>query len=98
MLFSGLKKESKTTLASAFGLRGNAFTQSVNKHLLSGTSLRATTSIAVDKLSASIPNIFHDSSVGGPLELVRHELTMALTGAVYGPQNPYNDPNIEASW
>ncbi|KAF1912175.1 cytochrome P450 [Ampelomyces quisqualis] len=98
MMFSGLKKESKVTLAGAFGLNGNAFTKSVHKHLLPGASLLATTSNAVEKLCASLPNNLDNSSTQGLLELVRHELTMALTGAVYGPENPYNDSKIEASW
>jgi hypothetical protein len=98
MLFSGLKTESKVTLASAFELNGNAFTKSVHKHLLSGVSLRTTTIGAVDKLCESLPVNFDNPSAEGLLELVRHELTMALTGAVYGPENPYNDPKIEASW
>jgi hypothetical protein len=98
MLFSGLTKESKAALASAFGLSDNAFTQSVHKHLRSDTYLRTTTSNAVERLSASIPSCLNDSSFGVLLDLVRRELTMALTGAIYGPEKPYHDPNIEASW
>ncbi|KAI0439828.1 cytochrome P450 [Xylaria telfairii] len=28
----------------------------------------------------------------------RHEILMATTDAIYGPQNPYRDPGIEAAW
>jgi hypothetical protein len=97
MLFSGLNQKSRRILTKAFGLRGNAFTMSVHKYLLSGPSLGVATSTAVDKLSASLPNNFADTK-GGLLEIVRHELTLAMTGAVYGPENPYDDPDIEGSW
>jgi hypothetical protein len=98
MLFSGMNKKSQGILAKAFGINGNAFTMSVHKHLLSGPSLRIATSTAVDRLSASLPNNFTERGGEGLLELVRHELTLALTGAIYGPENPYDDPAIEASW
>ncbi|KAH3913975.1 hypothetical protein HBH56_096770 [Parastagonospora nodorum] len=98
MLFSGMNKRSQGILAKAFGVNGNAFTMSVHKHLLSGPSLRIATSTAVDRLSASLPNNFTERGGEGLLELVRHELTLALTGAIYGPENPYDDPAIEASW
>jgi hypothetical protein len=90
MLFSGLNTKSRRILTKTFGLQ-------VHKYLLSGPSLRVATSTAVEKLSASVPNNFAESS-GGLLELVRHELTLAMTGAIYGPENPYDDPHIERSW
>jgi hypothetical protein len=98
MLFSGLNKDSQTKLRNAFGLKGNGFTMSVHRYLLSGESLKAATRTAVDRLSASLPNSFAGNNEGGLLESMRHELTMALTGAIYGPENPYNDPTIEDSW
>lgn len=98
MLFSGMNKESQGILARAFGVNGNAFTMSVHKYLLSGPSLKMATSTAADRLSASLPNNFAERSGEGLLELVRHELTLAMTGAIYGPENPYDDPAIEASW
>jgi hypothetical protein len=98
MLFSGMNKQSQSILTKAFGVNGNAFTMSVHKYLLSGPSLRAVTTTAVDRLSASLPNNFAQNHAEGLLELIRHELTLALTGAIYGPENPYDDPEIEASW
>ncbi|KAJ4378044.1 hypothetical protein N0V83_000874 [Neocucurbitaria cava] len=71
---------------------------SVHKYLLSGSSLKVATMAAVDRLSASLPNSFEEGREEGLLELVRHELTIAMTGALYGPENPYDDPEIEASW
>jgi hypothetical protein len=98
MLFSGLNKESQHILGGAFGLEGNSFTMSVHKYLLSGTYLKTATRAAVDRLSASLPNNIAGTYQGGLLDLVRHELTLALTGAIYGPENPYEDPLIETSW
>jgi hypothetical protein len=98
MLFSGMNNESQKILTKAFGANGNAFTMSVHKYLLSGPSLRAVTIAAIDKLSASLPNNFAQNNAEGLLELVRHELTLALTGAIYGPENPYDDPEVEGSW
>jgi hypothetical protein len=85
MLFSGLNKDSQTTLRNAFGLQGNGFTMSVHKYLMSGPSLKAATKTAVDRLSASFPNL-EDGRQEDLLELVRHELTLAMTGAIYGPE------------
>jgi hypothetical protein len=98
MLFSGLNSESQSTLRKAFGLKGNGFTMSVHKYLLSGPSLRIATKAAVDLLTTSLPNNFSDTRTGGLHEMVRHELTLAMTGAIYGPENPFDDPAIEASW
>jgi hypothetical protein len=98
MLFSGLNTESQNTLRKAFGLKGNGFTMSVHKHLLSGPSLKMATKTAVDRLTASLPNNLTRYSQSGLQEAVRHELTLALTGAIYGPENPYDDPEIETSW
>ncbi|KAH7381244.1 cytochrome P450 [Phaeosphaeria sp. MPI-PUGE-AT-0046c] len=97
MLFSGLNSRSQAILGKSFSKR-NAFTMSVHKYLLSGPSLAAVTSTALDKLSSSLPNTLTGDGKRGLMELVRHELTMALTGAIYGPENPYDDIHIEASW
>lgn len=98
ILFSGLNKESQAAFRKGFIEKGNTFTMSVHKYLLSGPSLVAVTTTAVDRLSASLPNSFFSDGERGLMELVRHELTLALTGAIYGPENPYDDPQIEQSW
>jgi hypothetical protein len=82
MLFSGMNKESEQTLRKVFNVKGNGFTMSVHKFLLSGPSL----SVPINLAS------------GGLVEQVRHELTLCMTGAIYGPENPYDDPQVEASW
>ncbi|KAF2030421.1 cytochrome P450 [Setomelanomma holmii] len=94
MLFSGLNAESQSILRKAFGKHGNAFTMSVHKYLLSGPSLNTATRTAMDRLSASLPNSFADNRKGAMLGTLRHELTLALTGAIYGPENPDFVPGI----
>lgn len=98
MLFSGLNAESQATLQEAFGLHGNGFTMSVHKYLLSGPSLKVATKAAVDRLTAGLPTYSARDDQDGLLEMVCRELTLALTGAIYGPENPYDDPTIEGSW
>lgn len=97
MLFSGLNKKSQATLRKAFGTHGNGFTMSVHKYLLSGDSLKIATQAAIDRLRGGLSNRV-DEVKGGLQEIVRHELTLAMTGAIYGPENPYDDPEVEESW
>ena len=99
ILFSGLNKTSQNTLRKAFHSNGNEFTLSIHKYLQSGPTLKMATITAINKLAASIPN-FNGASVRrvGLLHAIRHDLTLALTGAIYGPESPYNDPEIEAAW
>jgi hypothetical protein len=96
MLFSGLNQDSQRILRNDFGVHGNGFTMSVHKYLISGPSLNAATRTAVDRLSVSISNNLAGNS-GELLESVRHELTLSLTGAIYGPESLYDDPQVEAS-
>ncbi|KAL6709802.1 hypothetical protein ACN47E_000587 [Coniothyrium glycines] len=97
MLFSGLNRESRSILGSAFEAHGNSFTKSVHEHLLSGPSLCNVTRAAIDRLSASL-SVRSAESCEGLLEFVRHELTLALTGAIYGPSNPFDNVAVENSW
>ncbi|KAJ4349675.1 uncharacterized protein N0V89_008292 [Didymosphaeria variabile] len=98
MLFSGLKTRSKQTLTKAFGVHGNGFTKSVHKYLASGSDLQAATRTAVEKLTASTRNIPATQDQVGLYETLRHQLCLALTGAIYGAENPYDDPAVETSW
>lgn len=98
MLFSGVDKASQRLLRGAFSTEGNSFTMSVHKYLVSGPSLEVATKMAIDRLSASLPKSIAQHRQGGLLDAVRHELTLALTGAIYGEENPYDDPEIEKSW
>lgn len=98
MLFSGLNTESRNTLRKQYASKGNGFTLSVHKYMLSGPSLGIATKAAIDVLTASLPNSLMSNEKSGLQEIVRHELTSALTGAIYGPENPYDDPTVETSW
>ncbi|KAF1976962.1 cytochrome P450 [Bimuria novae-zelandiae CBS 107.79] len=98
MLFSGLTKSSKATLVQAYGIHGNGFTKSVHKHLSSGSGLQAATRTAVDRMAASVPNNLVTQGSVGLYDALRHQLMLALTGAIYGPENPYDDPATQASW
>lgn len=98
MLFSGLSKESRKVMKQAVDTGGNRFTQGVHKYLSAGHTLQVATRTAVDKLSASVPNNFAGADQTGLLDILRHDIGLALTGAVYGAENPYDDPEIEASW
>lgn len=97
MLFSGLNAKSQAALREGFALHGNGFSMSVHKYLLAGESLKVATKSAIDRLTGSLSNRV-DEVKGGLQDFVRHELTLAMTGAIYGPENPYDDPAIEQSW
>jgi hypothetical protein len=96
-LFSGLKQESQNILKKAYDGNGNGFTSLVHQYLKDGFFLRNASRAAVVHLSGTVPQFLR----GVPLNLfdtVRHTLTMAFTDTVYGPHNPFRDPEIEANW
>jgi hypothetical protein len=96
-LFSGLHKKSQETLHAAYTSEGNCFAKSVRNNLLSGPVLVDTTRSAIGTLSASLSSgLLKDREE--LYELVRHQLTVSLTTAIYGPENPYKDHTVEASW
>jgi cytochrome P450 len=98
MKFSGLSKEGRKIMNETVNTIGNSFTLSVHQYLLSGDTLRRATGAAVNRLVSGVPNSLARPKQIGLLEGIRHELMLAMTGAVYGPKNPYDDPVIEASW
>ncbi|KAF2438088.1 cytochrome P450 [Karstenula rhodostoma CBS 690.94] len=98
MLFSGLNRTSKDTLTKAYGAHGNGFTKSVHRYLASGLDLHAATRTAVEKLTVGIRCGFAGQGQVGLYDALRHQLCLALTGAIYGAENPYDDPAVEASW
>lgn len=100
LLFSGVDKKSETLLRNRFADKGNTFTASIRKYLGQESALEVASRHALDQLSASISNSFLLSSRSEIplLRTVQHDLLLAFTGAVYGPENPYSDPEIEKSW
>ncbi|PVH98227.1 cytochrome P450 [Periconia macrospinosa] len=97
ILFSGMSKDAKEVLKAGYS-HGNQFTASVHKYLLFGPTLKAASSIAVEKLTAGMQNGFASHEPIGLLETIQHQLTLAMTGAVYGPANPFQDPEMESNW
>jgi hypothetical protein len=49
------------------------------------------------EVAASIDRVKGEKAVQ-LFEYIRHEITMASTESVYGPQNPFRDPVIEDSF
>lgn len=74
--------------------------------LLPGKSLDQMNRIAVQNIAASCDKLdvrnysgSGETSVSVKLmRWLRHEIFMASTNAVYGPKNPFKDPNIEAAF
>ena len=96
-LFSGLEQVSQDILEKAYNGDGNGFTSLVHQYLTGGPFLHNASRAAAVHLASSVPQFLG----GVPLNLfdtVRHALTMALTDTVYGPHNPFRDPEIEANW
>lgn len=100
LLFSGVDKESRKLISETYATQGNGFTISVHKFLVQGPTLQDACQTAVAKLAACVPSSFSASGADeiSLLETIKHDLMLALTGAIYGPENPYDDPDIEASW
>ncbi|KAF2870028.1 cytochrome P450 [Massariosphaeria phaeospora] len=96
-LFSGITKKSQAILRNAFSGMGNGFTAGVHKYLHTGSNLDMVSGAATDALSASVPGLAGQMNVG-LLHTIQHDLALALTDAMYGPQNPFRDPEVEASW
>jgi hypothetical protein len=96
-LFSGLEQKSQDMLKKAYDGDGNGFTSLVHQYLKDGPFLHDASRAAVVHLAGTIPQFPR----GVPLNLfdtIRHALTMALTDTVYGPHNPFRDPEVEANW
>jgi hypothetical protein len=98
ILYSGVTKRSENLLREAYRDNGNSFTAIVHKTLLSKVSLMSITSDAVNILNKDLENTISQRSRGGLLDIIRHQLTLAMTGAIYGPNNPYKDSSVEAVW
>ncbi|KAF2796913.1 cytochrome P450 [Melanomma pulvis-pyrius CBS 109.77] len=97
-LFSGLTKASQDILRKAYDGNGNGFTSIVHQCLKDGPFLHAATRSAINGLALAVPKWGHHGTPLNIFDIVRHTLTMALTDTVYGPQNPFRNPKVEASW
>jgi hypothetical protein len=98
MLFSGVDAKSRRILNGLGYHNANPLTKATNKWLNSKSSLEAVTRTALGELVPMIRASFSPPNPIGLLETFRHALTLAMTGAIYGPGNPFYDPDIERSW
>jgi hypothetical protein len=68
-----------------------------HKHLTPGEGLDEITRVSAKSLAESIGKQFVGKGATHSVELwtwIHKEMTMAITQGAYGPQNPYNDPEI----
>lgn len=67
--------------------------------LAPGPSLDSMNRKAVDVMAASMKRLGANGTTTIKFwEWTHHEILMATTEAVYGPQNPYRDSAVEAAW
>ena len=77
----------------------HAFIKAIHPALSSGTALDELKSNALQMLSKSLNSIVSQCpKLVNMYESIRHELLMATTHTVYGPNNPLHDPTNEADW
>ena len=73
------------------------FYKMIHTPLSPGPELDAMNRVMAQKVTASIDRI-RVQKVVRLFEFIRHEITLATTDSVYGPQNPFKDPEIEDSF
>ncbi|KAF2009659.1 cytochrome P450, partial [Aaosphaeria arxii CBS 175.79] len=98
-LFSGLLKSSQETLIKAYAAEGNGFTNIIHENLKPGDYLGSVSKDALIALKSTLPSML-DAPKGHTdlYDSIRRPLTLALTDALYGPHNPFRDPQVEADW
>jgi hypothetical protein len=69
----------------------------VRTPLLPGPGLDAMNRVMAQKVAASIDGMKHKQKVK-LFAFISHEITLATTDSVYGPQNPFRDPEVEESF
>jgi hypothetical protein len=62
-----------------------------------GKGLDAMNRVMAEKVATSIDGMRTNQSVK-LFEFISHEITIATTDSVYGPQNPFKDPKVEESF
>jgi len=73
------------------------FYKAIHAPLSPGFDLDAMNRVMAQKVAASIDQ-FRGENVVQLFEFIRHEITLATTDSVYGPQNPFKNPVIEESF
>jgi len=73
------------------------FYKTIHTPLSPGPELDAMNRVMAQKVMASIDRL--EDKVVNFLDFIKHEITLATTDSVYGPQNPFKDPAIvESFW
>jgi hypothetical protein len=101
---SGLsKKGSQTVLDKTMGpdkLEGymNAVMLDIHATLAPGPKLESVTTRVAYDLNDSIKKLHGKSTRMNLLHWFRHEFGMSSTNGIYGPENPFKDPEVEAGF
>ena len=73
------------------------FYKTIHTPLSPGPELDAMNRVMAQKVMASIDRL--EEKVVNFFDFIKHEITLATTDSVYGPQNPFKDPAIvESFW
>ena len=78
--------------------------QAIRNAMAPGANLDRMNRAMIQDIATSCDRLQPDIQKGLParkiglMEWLRHELTAAMTNAVYGPQNPYQDPRVERAF
>lgn len=76
-----------------------SFGKAIHPAVSPGNALDAMNRASVEVIAESLKDLyFGGSSSVRMFEWIRHEILSCTTKAVYGPQNPFQDSTIEASW
>lgn len=74
------------------------FYKAIHAALSPGPGLDEMNRTMARRVTASIDQLFSQPNGGKVVKLfefVKHEITLATTDSVYGPQNPFKDPKVE---
>lgn len=76
-----------------------SFPKYVHGALSAGPALDAMNRRAIQVIAGSLDTLAQKKTTEIQLwQWVRHELLMASTEGVYGPKNPFRDPEMEKAW
>lgn len=80
--------------------------KSLQPSLAPGPGLDAMNRIMIKNITISLDRLYPSrNDINGPMgkqiglmKWLRHETTLATTNSVYGPLNPFKDPNVEEAF
>ncbi|KAH9909836.1 cytochrome P450 oxidoreductase [Xylariomycetidae sp. FL2044] len=75
-----------------------SFAKAIHPALSPGAQLDAMNNVSVQTIAASLDKLQVQPTRVKLFEWIRHEIFMATTDGVYGPQNPMRDASVEAAW